>query len=153
MSLPTFGPTPTHTPLTMQEVEPLVNELMSRAGSDLTAAVLAEVAEGAGVPSSHAYVAAAMAPMVQFGREHEVAFVVCSGGCQRFGALDLIDKLLAARDERIEAGKPAFDVHTRDCLNGCLHAPLVQVQTPAGAGHLAKANAETLDEALATVLD
>lgn len=153
MSLPTFGPTPTHAPLPVQQLEPLVRDLMSKAQAELTHAAMAEVADAAGVPASHAYVAAGMAPTVRFEREHDIAFVVCSGGCQRFGALELLEKLLEVRDRRLAASEPAFDVHTRGCLNGCFHAPLVQVQTPEGVGHLAKATPANIEEALASLLD
>lgn len=156
MSLPMSGgpplrPPPTHTPLPPESILPLARELMND-GSPFTPRRLEEVASAAGAPLSHAYVAAGMVPLARFEREHDVAFVVCSGGCQGYGALLILEKLLETRDLRIEEGEPAFDVQTRGCLDGCSHAPLVQVQTRDGVGHVPKATFESLQEALELVL-
>ena len=155
MSLPISGgpPPPSHTPLPPDQVVPLARALMKTGRGAFAANHLSELADSAGVPVSHAYVAAGMLPMVRFEREHEVVFVVCSGGCQSQGSLGILEKLLETRDHRIEAGEPAFDVQTRGCLNGCSYAPLVEVQTKEGVGHIPKATFESVDEVLETLAE
>jgi len=156
MSLPMFGgppagPPPTHTPIPPERILPIAQELMGKGRGPLTTSDLESVAESAGVPVSHAYVAAGMLPFARFEQEHEVTFVVCSGGCQRYGSLELLERLLETREQRIEAGEPAFDVQTRGCLDACSHAPAVQVRTKEGVGTIPKATFENLEEALELV--
>ncbi len=86
--------------------------------------------------------------MFQFARENQTVFLVCSGGCQQYGAIPVIEKLLELRDERSAADKPSFDVHTRGCLDRCEHGALVAVFTPDGVATLPKASPEAIAEAV-----
>ncbi|MCO4760085.1 MAG: hypothetical protein KC502_01165 [Myxococcales bacterium] len=114
---------PTHDALDFNALWALGEKLMA-AGSPVQPAQIDALAEEAGVPRAHAWMALSYAPMVQVQREFPVAIAVCGARCQLWGAEPLIADLLTLRDQRIGAGRVAFDLVPRGCLNRCQQAPV-----------------------------
>ncbi len=157
MSLPILGGPPprppTHEPIAQEELSRLARGLVERvAGGRLDAEVLAGAASDLDAPLAHVYAAAGFVPIFQFAREHPTVFLVCSGGCQQYGAIPVIERLLALRDERSAAEQPSFDVHTRGCLDRCELGAMVAVFTADGVATVPKASPETITEAVCTAL-
>lgn len=155
MSLPIAGGgagsprPPTHKPLDMNRMMKLglaVEEAAEDApiGGD----ALDELALDQGVDASHLYAAAAMTTDVEFAREHDVAFVVCGGTCQNWGALARIEQLVTLRQQRIDDGLPGFDIQVKRCLDQCGRAPVLQIRTPDGTAWLTEATEASVAEAV-----
>jgi NADH:ubiquinone oxidoreductase subunit E len=111
----------------------------------VSTAAIDELALDSGMERAHLYAAAVLSDDVQIERAHPVQLLVCVGGCQQWGALDRVEQLLRARDER----KLALDVVPRACLDRCEHAPAVEVHTPDGVAVIAGASQDAIAEALA----
>lgn len=118
----------------------------------VSAEAIDDLAFERGVDVQELYAALAISELV-IRREHEVRFEVCAGGCQEWGALDVIGHLLEARAERIDDGAPAWDVVPRPCLDQCRHAAAVIAAGPAGHALIPEATSEKLDEAIAELVD
>jgi NADH:ubiquinone oxidoreductase subunit E len=142
------GPTrpPTHTPLDMGKLVRLAAELeqaVEDAGHEkLDAAIVAELADEIGAPEAHVYAAATMTALV-FDESAPLRFEVCAGGCQAYGAIGVIERLVRLR------GEHDFGIVAKRCLDRCDRAAVVLVHTPAGTAGLAHATAESVEEALA----
>ena len=111
-------PTRTHEPLDLDQVWDLVDTLADKLEEDdapVTPELLLEVAQSADAELSHVYVAAGLDPDVQWRRAHEVAFVVCTGSCQAWGAVDALSTLLTERQRRIDERRPSFVILTTAC--------------------------------------
>ncbi len=106
-----------------------------------------------GVPREKLYAGLGMSGQVQLQTEHEVQFVVCTGGCQTTGALDCLSELLNLREDRIDAGQAAFDVIPKHCLSRCQVGPVVEIRTPDGAAVLSRADAKSVTDAVEQVLE
>ena len=119
----------------------------------LTPQIVAEIAEEIGAPKVHVYAAAAMMTEIACDASAAVRFELCIGGCQSWGAAELLRHLLKRHAQRQEAGAPLFGVVAKRCLDKCERAAVVLVHTPDGTAGLAAATIEQLDEALATALD
>jgi NADH:ubiquinone oxidoreductase subunit E len=157
MSLPIAGgpkgPSrpPTHKEVDLQTLMKLGMELEEATDGDVIGAELIdELAAELGVDASRLYAAAALTTELEIAAEHDVRFVVCAGGCQKWGALACLDELLALRERRVEQGAQAFDVVARRCLDRCSAAPAVLVHTPDGAALIEEATPAVLAEAVAT---
>jgi NADH:ubiquinone oxidoreductase subunit E len=122
-------------------------------GEPITGEAIDELALEQGVDASHLYAAAAVTTDVEFAREHEIAFVACGGVCQNWGALECIEHLALLRQERLDEGKPAFDIQAKSCLDKCEHAPAVMVVTPEGTALIARASKESLRQAVEQACD
>ncbi|MGM0577415.1 MAG: (2Fe-2S) ferredoxin domain-containing protein [Myxococcota bacterium] len=123
----------THDPLDLE----IVWDLSDRIDEDipdgvLTPQRLAAVAEAEGAPAAHAYVAAGVDPDLEWKREHDVAVEICTGGCQAWGSVPILERLLALREARRDAGEPGFDVIARGCLDACDRPPVAAVDGPDG---------------------
>ena len=105
---------------------------------------LIELAEDRGRPASHYLAAIAMAEMKLAGNA-PLQLKVCSGNCQRYGALDLLDHLA----EHKAAAK--FQIVPVTCLDRCDHSPAVEVHGAHGQLVLAPATKANVDEAIATL--
>lgn len=117
---------PTHEALDVDAVWDLGDRIDALAPDlRVTPALLARAAAEAGVPPSHAYVACSVDPRLEWERTTELTLVSCVGGCQGWGAVEVLERLLAERDARRAEGRPSFDVATRGCLNMCQRAPAV----------------------------
>jgi hypothetical protein len=144
-------PSPTRSP-THEDVPPAtlaklgldLDEAFEAAGAPLEHDVLVELATDRGKPVSQYYAAAVLATDVELAAHHDTALVFCAGVCQRWGALDCIDRAA----ERKEAGG-RFDIAVRQCLDRCEHAAVCEIRTPDGTVVLTQATPAKVDEALA----
>ena len=112
-----------------------------------------ELALEEGVDAAWLYASAATTTDVEIAREHDVAFVACGGNCQNWGALQCIEWLVDLRIERIEAGKPGFDIQAKSCLDQCEHAPVIEIRTDSGTALLKRPSREDLEAAVAEACD
>ena len=159
MSLPILGgggipsAPPTHTPLSPTKLLTIASDLEDRADEEgidiLTLEFIEEQSEETGTPESH-ILAAMLACNMDLERGSDNTFVVCAGKCQAWGAVDHIQHLLDARRKH---GAKAFDVRVRGCLDRCEQAVVVAVETPDGTAVLPQATTESLDEAIAQLVN
>jgi hypothetical protein len=139
---------PTRSP-THAEVEParlaaMGLELEDIAEADSVAlADLVELAEDRGRPPSHYLAAIPLATELRVAPEPgaTVTVRVCAGTCQRYGALDLLEHLVALR--------PRATLAPVACLDRCDLAPACELHGADGPLVLAPATIASLDEALA----
>ncbi len=143
----------THRPIELSKLMNLALALEDAGDDAITCDALEELAvDEGGVPRAHMYAAMVMNPELSFAREHDTAFVVCAGGCQEWGSLDVIETLLRAREARLDDGEPAFDVCAVLCHDKCEQAPIVEVHTDSGKALIEEADRDgALDEALSQV--
>lgn len=160
MSLPISGSSrgpsrpATHTELDVQKLSRLGLELDDIAEDDIVRLDdIEELAQTLGVDESALLAAAAMVTDYQVERSSDVQFVVCAGGCQKWGALDLLDELVRLRRDRLDAGQPGFDIATRGCLDRCADAAAIIVNTPDGAATLTQAEPGQLASAVSDACD
>lgn len=121
--------------------------------SRVTPALLAEVAASAGVPTSHAYVACSIDPSLEWVRTHAVTVHACTGGCQAWGAVPLLERVLAERDARAADGRPGFDVAAHGCLNTCTRAPVLFSTGPHGTVGHPEMTVDQVSELVRTLVD
>jgi NADH:ubiquinone oxidoreductase subunit E len=122
----TTGRQPTHEPLDLNDQWDLSDAIEDAAPDKrVSHELMVQVAEAQSCPVSHAYIGAAIDPMLQWQRQSELTVHVCVGSCQGYGAAEVLDRLLEVRDARSSAGKPAFDVVPRGCLSACERAPVL----------------------------
>lgn len=115
---------------------------------------LAAIATSKDVPVSHLYVAAGLDPELPWHRTQEVTFVVCSGTCQGWGAVDVLEALLGTRDQRLATGDPVFDVECRACLDVCLpDPPYMLSESPHGRALHPAATPSAVAEAIRVLVD
>jgi len=120
----------------------------------VTPAALEAFSESEGVALREAYAAAAFNPNLRFDRPNDTAFIVCTGGCQQYGALEQLDTLIALRREREAAGDTSFDICAKTCLDACDHGPVVGVQTAdGGAAKITKCDSAKLKEAIESAVE
>lgn len=131
----------------------LVEEAELTMNGELTAEDLESFAGSEGHRLLDVWIAAGLHPEVVVARSHAVAFGVCVGRCQMWGAAPLFQALLAMSDARAQAGQPTFDVVARGCLNRCEHAPFVAVSTDDGVFGVGQATPEMLEQAIAQVFE
>ena len=62
----------------------------------------------------------------------EVRVELCVGGCQKFGAVELLDRVLSVHERRHQKGLPVFGIVTKTCLDRCGLGPIVLFHTPDG---------------------
>jgi NADH:ubiquinone oxidoreductase subunit E len=147
-------PPPTHKAMDLARLTSLAMDLEEHAQDGfLTHDALETFASEQGIPIKEAYAAAAYNPSLRFELREDVQLVVCVGGCQQWGALDVVDHALTERERRAAADETSYDVVTRSCLNACDHAPMIALQTPHGATGMPKATRDKVNQALRTVLD
>ena len=106
-----------------------------------------ELSADIGVPREKLYAGLAMSGL-ELKSDHGVQFVVCTGGCQQYGALECVSELLDIREDRMEAGDDGYDVIPRPCLNRCEHAPVVELRSPDGSALIGKATPASVSDAV-----
>ena len=150
MSLLGNRPSPTHKAMDLARLVNLGMELESVApDGTVTPDALESFASEQGVALREAYASVPFNPTLRFDRPNDAAFIVCSGGCQGYGALEQIDTLLAIRSAREAAGDTSFDICTKTCLDACDHGPVVVVQTAdGGVAKITKCDSAKLKEAV-----
>ena len=159
MSLPIVGkkkaPTrePTHAALDdgrlIQIATDLDDALADVGASALTPEVVEAIGEELGVRESHVYAAAALMTAHPCDASDPTRVEICVGNCQKWGAIELLDRALDVHGQRRHAGAPGFGVVARSCLDRCEQAAVVLLHTPDGTAGLPAATLAELDEALA----
>ena len=114
--------------------------------------LMVQVAAEQGCPVSHAYIGAAIDPMLQWRSQSALTMHVCVGSCQGYGAGDLLEWLLKVRDERSEAGSPVFDVVPRGCLSACEQGPVIASNGPHGQAMHPEVTMEGIAEIIEVLL-
>ncbi len=117
----------------------------------LSVEVVEEIAADLGASEVHVWAAAAMLTEIPCDSSAPVRFEVCLGGCQSYGAGELLDHLLKRHAQRRDEGG-AFGVVVKRCLDKCDRGAFVLLHTPHGTASLPEATCDQLDEAL-TQLD
>src|SRR4051794_16273282 len=112
--LPTRSPT--HEDVPLARLAAMGLELEDLAENDeITMAALVELAEDRGRPPSHYLAAVALATELRVAGPAGRTVRVCTGTCQRYGALDLLDHLAARTRD--------FTIAPVSCLDRCDQAP------------------------------
>ena len=137
MKVPTRSPT--HEDIEPGRLAAMGLELEEIAtGDEVALADLIELAEDRGRPPSHYIAAIPLATELRLAGNAPLELKICAGNCQRYGALDLIDALLA---------KPVRLVPV-SCLDRCDLAPACELHGEHGALVIAPATAAAVDDAL-----
>lgn len=140
--LPTRSPTHEDVPIARLSSMGLeLEEIAEDGGEEVSLPALVELAEDRGRPASHYIAALALATELKMKPTGTVTVKVCVGTCQRYGALDVIDHLVA--------GSRALTIMPVSCMDRCDQAPACEVHGAHGQLVLAPATPATLDEALA----
>jgi len=135
---------PTHEDIEMRRLSSMGLELEELAEDEAVAlSALIELAEDRGRPASHYLAAIPLATELRVEPTAPLIVRVCAGSCQRWGALDLLDKLVTRWTQA-----KGFAIVPVTCLDRCDQAPACEVHGPHGQLVLAPATRESLDEAL-----
>jgi hypothetical protein len=130
---------PTHEDIDPRRLASMGLELEDIADGDTIALdKLVELAEDRGRPASHYIAAIPLATELRLAAAGAVTVKICTGTCQRWGALDVIDHLV----ERRVAIAPV------SCLDRCDLAPACEVHGTHGQLVIAPATTAALDDAL-----
>ncbi|HEY0480142.1 MAG TPA: (2Fe-2S) ferredoxin domain-containing protein [Kofleriaceae bacterium] len=148
--LPTRSPTHEDVPLARLAAMGLELEDIAE-GDSIALPALIELAEDRGRPASHYLAAIPLATELRVGPPAAVTVRVCAGTCQRWGALDLMDHLVA----RLAAGAApaAFAIAPVSCLDRCDLAPACEIHGAHGQLVVAPATKAALDDALRELAD
>ncbi len=140
--LPTRSPT--HEDVPIARLASMGLELEEIAEDEVVGiAELAELAEDRGRPASHYLAAVSLATELTVGPAAAVTLKVCVGTCQRYGALDMLDHLVARWGKM-----KGFVIAPVSCLDQCDQAPACEVHGSHGKLLLAPTTTANLDEAL-----
>jgi NADH:ubiquinone oxidoreductase subunit E len=143
--LPTRSPT--HQDIELGRLSSMGLEVEDIAdGDEVALPALVELAEDRGRPASHYLAAIPLATELRVGPTAPVVVRVCAGTCQRYGALDLLDHLVARWQKT-----PSFQIQPVSCLDRCDQAAAVEIHGDHGQLVLAPATASTVDEALSNL--
>ncbi len=135
---------PTHEDVPLARLSAMGLELEEIAEDEQVAIpALVELAEDRGRPASHYLAAVPLATELRVAGEAPITVKVCAGTCQRWGALDVLDHLVARWQNA-----PRFAITPVTCLDRCDHAPACEIHGAHGQLVLAPATAAALDEAL-----
>ena len=138
---------PTHEDIDLGRLAAMGLELEEIAdGETVALRALVELSEDRGRPASHYVAAIPLATELRLAGDAALELKICAGNCQRYGALDLVDALLA---------KPAVLAAARlvpvSCLDRCDQAPACELHGAHGALVLAPATADGVVEAIAAL--
>jgi NADH:ubiquinone oxidoreductase subunit E len=135
---------PTHEDIELGRLASMGLELEDIATDDrVELAALIELAEDRGRPASHYVAAVALATELTIAPARDIALKICAGNCQRYGALDLIDALIAKHAN--VTWQPV------DCLDRCDNAPACELHGDHGVLVIAPAKPDAVTEALNTL--
>lgn len=144
--LPTRSPT--HADVEPSRLAAMGLELEEIAeGEAVALPALTELAEDRGRPPSHYLAAIPLATELRLEAPGKLVVRVCAGTCQRYGALELLDRLAP----RAAAAGAAFSIAPVACLDRCDQAPACEVHGDHGQLVLAPATAAALDDALGSL--
>lgn len=123
----------THKGMDMPTIMRMAGEIEDLAdGGQVSASAIEDHAVDLGIPPAKLYAGLGMTPALALTLEHAVQMIVCTGGCQDYGALPCLSRLLDLRQDRLDEGLPAFDVVPRHCLNRCESGPVLEVRSADG---------------------
>lgn len=141
--LPTRSPT--HEDVPLARLSSMGLELEDLAEDDqVQLPAVIELAEDRGRPASHYLAAIPLATELRLAPAAPVTVKVCAGTCQRYGATDVLDHLVARWQQA-----PTFAIAPVACLDRCDQAPACEVHGAHGQLVIAPATPAALDEALA----
>jgi hypothetical protein len=153
--MPSSNRTPTHPDLSPVTLSQLAIELDDAAdeagGAPLNHDQLVALARSRGKPISQYYAASLLASEPIPPQDAPVKLVFCAGMCQRYGALENLDRAADRLAERRHQGAPGFGIEVRQCLDRCDRAAVCELHTPGGASVVIEATPEKIDEALSTL--
>lgn len=109
-------------------------------------AELVALAEDRGKPASHYLAALALCDELALASPGGVQVRVCAGACQRWGALELLEHLVARCDR-----DATLQLVPVSCLDRCDRAAACRIDGPTGTLFVDEASPRTLDEAIAAV--
>jgi NADH:ubiquinone oxidoreductase subunit E len=134
---------PTHEDIDPSRLATMAVDLEEIANGDtVELAALVELAEDRGRPPSHYLATLPLATDLRLAGEAPLTVKVCAGTCQRWGALDLLDHLVAER--RVQIAPVA-------CLDRCDQAPAAELHGEHGQLVLAPATPQALDDAITSL--
>jgi len=148
--LPTRSPTHEDVPLARLAAMGLELEDIADGDSVALSAVV-ELAEDRGRPASHYLAAIPLATELRLAPPAPVTVRICAGTCQRWGALDLMDHLVAQLAGG--AGPARFAIAPVSCLDRCDQAPACEIHGAHGQLVIAPATRAALDDALRELAD
>jgi len=138
---------PTHEDVPLGRLSGMGLELEEIAdGETVELAAIVELAEDRGRPTSHYLAAIPLATELRLAAAAGPTLKVCAGNCQRYGALDLLDHLVA---RHLRVG--GFAIAPVDCLDRCDHAPACELHGDHGQLVIAPATAAGLDQSIETL--
>jgi NADH:ubiquinone oxidoreductase subunit E len=114
-------------------------------GDSVALPALLELAEDRGRPASHYLAAIPLATELRVAPAAAVTVRVCAGTCQRWGALDLLDHLVA---QLAGSAPPRFAIAPVSCLDRCDQAPACEIHGAHGQLVVAPATRTAIDDAL-----
>lgn len=134
---------PTHEDIDPSRLATMAVDLEEIAdGDEVALEALVELAEDRGRPASHYLATLPLATDLKLAGTAPLTVKVCAGTCQRWGALDLLDHLVATKGVQIAPVS---------CLDRCDHAPAVEIHGAHGQLVLAPATSQALDEAISSL--
>jgi len=142
--LPTRSPTHEDVPIGRLSSMGLELEEIAE-GDEVALSALIELAEDRGRPASHYLAAIPLATELRVAGAGALTVKVCAGTCQRWGALDLLDHIVA------HPAAAKLKIAPVSCLDRCDLAPAVEIHGSHGVLVLAPANLPGVDEALAAL--
>jgi hypothetical protein len=139
---------PTDEDIEMRRLASMGLELEEIATDDkVTLAQMIELAEDRGRPASHYLCAIPLATELAVDSgSSQLAFKVCAGNCQRYGARDMLEHLVAKWQR-----EPRFTITPVTCLDQCDLGPACELSGDHGKLLLAPATKSSIDEALAAL--
>ena len=145
--------TPTHESLDLDTQWDLGDALADAAeDAPVTHAMIEAVANAQGVPPAQVYIGAALDPLMEWEEESDVALWVCAGACQHYGAGEILERLLALREEHLSGDKPPFHIIPRGCLSVCERGPVMVSHSAHGEVTHPNLELEGLDEIVKLLL-
>ena len=112
-------------------------------GDEVALADLVTLAEERGKPVSHFLASIPLATELRVKREGALVVKVCTGSCQKWGALDLLEHLVARWEKQHD-----ISIAPVSCLDRCDQAAACELHGAHGQLVIPAATAKSLDEAI-----
>ena len=143
---------PTHKPIDMMSLYEIFATVRTMAqDGPIKLSELEALAETEGVPRTHAYAATMFDPTIALEMEGDASVIVCTGKCQMFGSIELLEELLKIRDARKVEGAAPINVLPRSCLDQCDFPPVMMSKSKHGLCAHKFAKMEELPEIVETI--
>ena len=142
----------THRDVDMNKLAGLGLDLEEIAVGDAVALpALIELAEDNGKPPRHYLAALALATEFSLVGGEPRVVTVCTGKCQSWGALDVLDRAVE-RWQDAQKTSTKFSIAVRSCLDQCDKAAVVKIDSPDGTAFVTMANPTNIDEAITDLI-